>query len=77
VLVALSRELTEEMMDLEQMARETRSSLELTRNAKGDYQWVIKAYYDGTVDGEEDAATSRVERIDTKLREMYLPEPKP
>lgn len=59
-------------MDIEQLARETRSSIELTRNAKGDYQWVIKAYHET---GGEQTALATVSLVDYALRERYLPKP--
>jgi hypothetical protein len=49
--------------------RETRSSVELTRNAKGDYQWSIKVY--GEDDGLE-AALNTAKAIDHKLRQAYV-----
>ena len=59
------------MSDLEQLARETRSSIELTRNAKSDYQWVIKIYY---ADGEQGVALQEIIQADEKLRFRYIPE---
>lgn len=60
-------------MDLDQLQRDTRSSIELTRNAKGDYQWSIKRYYDQNAD-ESDDAIRDLEHVDTELRRAYLPE---
>lgn len=57
-------------MSVEELARETRSSIELTRNAKGDYQWVIKCYYE---DGQHVQALARTWAIDSALRKDYLP----
>lgn len=51
------------------LARETRSSIELTRNAKGDYQWTVKLYVE---DGAEDAALATLAQIDATLRATYL-----
>ena len=53
-----------------QMQRETHSSIELTRNAKSEYQWQIKIYHE---DGDEDSALQTLQHIDTRLREMFLP----
>lgn len=55
------------------LARETRSSIELTRNAKGDYQWSIKAYFD---EGHEDDALGMLEAIDGTLRAVYVSQPR-
>ena len=55
-----------------QIQRETRSSIEVTRNAKGDYQWVIKRYFDGDSDSEMGAAMNSVRAADKRLREDYL-----
>ncbi|MDE2104999.1 MAG: hypothetical protein KGL39_47615 [Patescibacteria group bacterium] len=58
-------------MNLEELQRITRSSVELSKNAKGDYQWVIKAYFE---DGQEDDALDRLKHIDDELRKQYAPE---
>ena len=55
---------------LAQLQRETRSSIEVERTAKQDYKWTIKVYFE---DGAEVEAIDTVERIDTTLRETYLP----
>ena len=52
------------------LARESRSSITLTRNAKGDYQWEIKIYYE---DGEDGFAEEALRKLDTKLRRAFLP----
>ena len=56
-------------MELE-LQRETRSSIELTLNAKRDYQFSIKIYFEN---GLEDEALARIEKIDAALRSKYLP----
>ena len=59
-------------MSVEELARETRSSIEVTRNAKGDYQWCIKIYWDSI---NEIAPTRDIEGIDADLRRRFLPQP--
>ena len=54
-----------------ELARETHSSIEVTRNAKGDYQWVLKRYYE---DGAEDYALAQLKLIDVELRRAFLPQ---
>jgi hypothetical protein len=56
------------------LARETRSSIELTRGARDEYRWSIKRYYDETETGAELAALSEIERVDERLREVFLQE---
>ena len=51
--------------------RETRSSIELTRNARGDYQWCLKLYVE---DGREAEAQPVLERLDQQLRSSFLGE---
>ena len=55
--------------------RETRSSVELTRNAKGDYQWSIKLYLDSNDDADFESALERLETVDATLRTVYLGAP--
>lgn len=52
--------------------REDRSSIELTRNAKGDYQYVVKVYYDATELAGKEAALLAVVEIEQKLRNQYV-----
>jgi hypothetical protein len=52
------------------LARETRSSIELTRNARGDYQWVMKVYFE---EGHAQSALAVLSVIDDELRARYLP----
>ncbi len=54
---------------LAQLKRETTSSIELTRNAKGDYQWCCKIYFEL---GQEDEALGRLSTIDAALRVRFL-----
>lgn len=60
--------------ELVQLQRETRSSIELTRNAKGDYQWVIKRYHENT-DEDQRKALADIRATDAQLRLDYLPGP--
>lgn len=54
------------------LERETPSSVEVTRNAKGDYQWSIKVYCEV---GMETFAAEKAVRVDDLLRQQYsLPE---
>lgn len=53
------------------LARETRSSIEVTRNRSGEYQWVTKIYF---TDNEEGDALDRLSRIDDELRDRFLAE---
>ena len=43
-------------------------SIELTRNAKGTYQWVIKWY---TLDEDAEKVLDRLQRIDAELRRRF------
>ena len=52
-----------------QMARETRSSIEVTRNRTGDYQWVMKLYFE---EGHEAQAIVMLGTIDEELRTYFL-----
>lgn len=52
---------------LAELRRDAPNSIELTRNAKGDYQWVIKAYF---ADGE--TPLPLLEKMDERLRQTYL-----
>lgn len=56
------------------IARESRSSIELTRNAKGEYQWVIKRYYDDADEGAAQNALDAIKSVDGQLRGDFLPE---
>ena len=54
---------------VEELARETRSSIEVTRNAKGDYQWTIKHYHEA---GDEAVAFDTIKYVEILLRHFYL-----
>lgn len=55
--------------------RQAFSSVELTRNAKGGYQWTIKCYVPA---GEEQVALLKAKMLDEQLRAEYdAPEGKP
>ena len=60
------------MTDLTELRRETRSSIEVTRNSKGEYQWVIKRYHEDTPD-ETAQALKDISSVDRSLRTEYLP----
>lgn len=51
-----------------ELARETRSSIEVTKDAKGDYQWCIKYYFEHNC---ESLACQLIASIDIKLREIF------
>lgn len=48
------------------------NSIEVTRNAKGDYQWSIKFYY--RPDESWEKIINIETAIDAKLRERFLPQ---
>ena len=52
--------------------RDIRSSIEVTRNAKGDYQWVIKRYFDQEDESASKDAKKEIDWIDARLRETYV-----
>ena len=52
-----------------ELARETRSSIEVSRNAKAEYAWKIKVYLE---DGAETDALKRLGAIDDELRTYFL-----
>ena len=43
------------------------NSIELKKNAKGDYAWDAKIYFSD----DSDAAIATIKDIDNKLRELY------
>ena len=49
----------------------TSDSVELTRNAKGDYQWTVKLYFQPKAEVE---AMHRLDSLDRALRKQYLPQ---
>ena len=57
-------------MDEAQLQYEKRDSIEVARNAKGEYSWKVKGYYN-IKDGSEDIVTYLVV-VDKRLREAFL-----
>jgi hypothetical protein len=55
-----------------EVARESRSSIELSRDAKGVYRWDIKIYFDAQED-DENGVVEQVRRLDARLRRLFLP----
>jgi hypothetical protein len=55
-------------MELQQIEHLNPHSIELSKNAKGEYAWVVKAYF-----GDEDPI-GRIKAIDAELRRLYLPQ---
>jgi hypothetical protein len=53
------------------LARETTSSIEVSRTSKGEYSWHIKLYGENADDAAGDALM-RITRIDARLRELFL-----
>lgn len=53
----------------EEISTSTTDSIELTRNAKGEYQWTIKVYHEP---GKDSEALERLGATDAQLREDYL-----
>jgi hypothetical protein len=65
---------------LGEIAREARSSIELSRDAKGVYRWDIKLYFDAGLidaynepDGEAPRAMRLLRSIDERLRAQFVP----
>lgn len=58
-------------MDKAELQYEKRDSVEVTRNAKGEYGWKIKQYYNAP---EElvDGIVADIKETDTQLREAFL-----
>jgi hypothetical protein len=57
--------------ELAELSRETRSSIEVSRNHAGIYTWRIKRYYE---DGAVDDALHVLSLIDDELRALFLTE---
>lgn len=58
-------------MDKAELQYEKRDSVEVTRNAKGEYGWKIKQYYNAP----EESVVNVIDHIkhsDTLLREAFL-----
>lgn len=64
---------TTEVLSLE---HETRSSIELSRDAKGIYRYTVKLYFESGGHGYIDAL-EEIAAIDQRLRVAYLGEDKP
>lgn len=65
-----------------ELARESRSSIELSRDAKGVYRWTIKLYFEAGLtdaenepDGEMPRAMRLLHSTDTNLRNLYAAGP--
>lgn len=57
--------------DYQTLRRELPHSIELSRNAKGEYSWSIKVYFEGsTIDQEW--ALNAVRKFDQALRDLYI-----
>jgi len=58
-------------MNKEELQYDKRDSIEVSRNAKGEYAWKAKVYYDR---GSEDAAivVEHIEAVDALLKERFL-----
>ena len=52
-----------------ELARETKSSVVLKRNAKGEYAWDVKLYFE---DGGEMASLDLLKSMDGRLRGLFL-----
>ena len=58
-------------MDKAELQYERRDSVEVTRNAKGEYGWKIKQYYNST-DATLDEVVADLVETDKQLREAFL-----
>jgi hypothetical protein len=58
-------------MDKAELQYEKRDSVEVTRNAKGEYGWKIKQYYNAPEESVDDVI-SHIKHTDTQLREAFL-----
>jgi hypothetical protein len=56
-------------MDEAQLQYEKKDSITLKRNAKGEYAWDIKLYYDG---GKLQVVVGELKHTDAMLREAFL-----
>ena len=52
----------------EELAKENRCSIEVSKNAKGEYSWKIKIYFE---DEKADTPTTRLKAIDEDLRVLF------
>jgi hypothetical protein len=55
-----------------EIAREARSSIELSRDAKGVYRWDLKIYWDAQED-DESGVLAQLSRLDEQMRQRFLP----
>lgn len=55
-----------------ELARENRSSIEIKRNAKSEYAWDVKVFFDESAYNAADIAAEIVRHIDATLRITYL-----
>lgn len=55
-------------MGIEELAKENRSSIEVSKTAKGEYSWKIKVYFEDEI---EDQPVSRIKTIDEALRSNF------
>ena len=58
-------------MDVAQLARETRSSIEVQRAKDGTYYWTLKLYFE---EGDQSDTISTLGLIDSELRTYFLPD---
>jgi len=58
-------------MDEARLQYEKRDNIELTRNAKGEYGWKIKQYYNSP-DQQLDGIVADLVETDRQLRERFL-----
>lgn len=56
-----------------QLAHENRSSIEVTKNAKGERTFAVKLYWDQDQEGAEQKALERIAFIDAELLRKYGP----
>lgn len=55
----------------ETILQEKKDSIEVSHNAKGDYSWKGKIYFDSATESADDVVYE-LKEIDTRLREMFL-----
>jgi len=58
-------------MDETQLQYEKRDSIALKRNAKGEYAWDVKLYWNSE-DGDALSVVEELQHIDEMLRERFL-----
>lgn len=59
--------MTEEIAELR---KDSRDSVEISKNAKGEYSWKIKRYYDATSQNYGEIVQELID-IDTELKENF------